>query len=126
MKKLAARFCHENSIPFEFKMVDLGKGENKTKEFVDLNPNKTVPVLNDNGFVLYERFGALHSIFVHSFFFFHYSHNRDFRFRCVEMLMVMPIVPPQRRDLVLLGSTIQGTTPHPTHKSFKKKKKKKH
>lgn len=51
----AARFCHENSIPFEFKMVDLGKGENKTKEFVDLNPNKTVPVLNDNGFVLYER-----------------------------------------------------------------------
>jgi hypothetical protein len=36
-------------------MVDLGKGENKTKEFVDLNPNKTVPVLNDNGFVLYER-----------------------------------------------------------------------
>ncbi len=55
MKKLAARFCHENSIPFEFKMVDLGKGENKTKEFVDLNPNKTVPVLNDNGFVLYER-----------------------------------------------------------------------
>jgi glutaredoxin len=49
------RFCHENSITFEFKMVDLGKGENKTKEFVDLNPNKTVPVLDDNGFVLYER-----------------------------------------------------------------------
>jgi glutathione S-transferase len=52
-------FCHENSIPFEFKMVDLGKGENKTKEFVDLNPNKTVPVLNDNGFVLYESAAIL-------------------------------------------------------------------
>ena len=32
--------------------------------------------------------------------------------------MVMPIVPLQRRDLVLLGSTIQGTTPYPSHKSF--------
>lgn len=49
-------FCHENAIAFEFKMVDLSKGENKTKEFADLNPNKTVPVLNDNGFVLYERY----------------------------------------------------------------------
>lgn len=81
-EEASCRFCHENSIPFEFKMVDLGKGENKTKEFVDLNPNKTVPVLNDNGFVLYER--SMHSIFVQSFFFFHFSHNRDFRFRLLR------------------------------------------
>jgi hypothetical protein len=100
-------------------MVDLGKGENKTKEFVDLNPNKTVPVLNDNGFVLYERsatpLNLVNLLFHFSLFTIAIS---DF---AVKMLMsrYVHIVPLQCRDLVLLGSTIQGTTPHPSHKSFR-------
>lgn len=34
--------------------VDLGKGEQRRPEFLALNPNGRVPVLEDNGFVLWE------------------------------------------------------------------------
>lgn len=44
--------------PYVYKTVDLGKREQKTPEFLRLNPNGRVPVIvdgeGDNGFVLYE------------------------------------------------------------------------
>lgn len=39
---------------FEFQMVDLFKGENRTPEFLALNPNGMIPVLVDGDVVLYE------------------------------------------------------------------------
>ena len=37
----------------ELRVVDLGKGEHLTAEFAALNPNKKMPVLEDDGFVLW-------------------------------------------------------------------------
>jgi len=39
---------------FEFKMIDLFKGENRTPAFLALNPNGAIPVLVDGDVVLYE------------------------------------------------------------------------
>src|SRR5215472_12817358 len=41
-------------LGYELKIVDLTKGEQLRPEFVALNPNKKMPVLEDNGFVLWE------------------------------------------------------------------------
>jgi len=41
-------------VEFEFQMVDLFKGENRTPEFLALNPNGMIPVLVDGDVVLYE------------------------------------------------------------------------
>src|SRR5438128_1431894 len=38
----------------EMRIVDLLKGEQQKPEFTALNPNKKMPVLDDNGFVLWE------------------------------------------------------------------------
>jgi glutathione S-transferase len=38
----------------EMHLVDLGKGEQLNPEFVAMNPNKKMPVLEDDGFVLWE------------------------------------------------------------------------
>lgn len=52
-------FCQENNIAFDFRTVDLSKGENRTEEFTRLNPNRSVPVLVDGDFVLYESAAIL-------------------------------------------------------------------
>jgi glutathione S-transferase len=39
---------------FDFQMIDLFKGENRTGEFLALNPNGAIPVLVDGDVVLYE------------------------------------------------------------------------
>jgi glutathione S-transferase len=39
---------------FDFQLVDLFKGDNRTAEFLDLNPNGMIPVLVDGDVVLYE------------------------------------------------------------------------
>ena len=41
-------------LDYEFKLVDLTKGEHLRPEFVALNPNARMPVLEDDGFVLWE------------------------------------------------------------------------
>ena len=42
------------NAPVEFVHVDLGKGENRTAEFLALNPNGKVPVLETSGGSLWE------------------------------------------------------------------------
>jgi len=44
----------EADVAYEFKQVDLIKREQKTPEFLKLNPNGRVPVLDDDGFILWE------------------------------------------------------------------------
>ncbi|KAE8572972.1 glutathione S-transferase 1 [Halyomorpha halys] len=48
---LAARAV---GVDLNLKLTDLMKGEHMTPEFLKLNPQHTVPTLNDNGFVLNE------------------------------------------------------------------------
>jgi glutathione S-transferase len=38
----------------EMCIVDLGKGDQLAPEYVAINPNKKMPVLDDDGFVLWE------------------------------------------------------------------------
>jgi glutathione S-transferase len=42
------------SLPIEFKMVDLAKGEQRKPEFLKLSPTGRTPVLVDDDFVLWE------------------------------------------------------------------------
>ena len=46
--------AHHFGIDYEFHMVDLTKGEQNTPEFAALNPNKRMPVLEEDGFALWE------------------------------------------------------------------------
>ena len=41
-------------IECEIHLVDLGKGDQLTPEYIAMNPNKKMPVLEDDGFVLWE------------------------------------------------------------------------
>lgn len=52
IKVLAA--AHLLELPFEPVPVDLFKGEQKSRSFTALNPNQRMPVLEDDGFVLWE------------------------------------------------------------------------
>lgn len=52
-------FASENRIPIEMKVVDLMKGEHHQPPFTDLNPNRLVPVLEDEDFVLTESSAIL-------------------------------------------------------------------
>uniref|UniRef100_A0A0V0G3B4 Putative glutathione s-transferase theta-1 n=1 Tax=Triatoma dimidiata TaxID=72491 RepID=A0A0V0G3B4_TRIDM len=52
-------FLETNKIPYEPKLVRLGKGEQNTPEFLKLNPLHQIPVIDDNGFVLRESVGIL-------------------------------------------------------------------
>lgn len=44
----------EIGATYEYKTVDLASGAQKAPEFMRLNPNGRVPVIDDNGFVLWE------------------------------------------------------------------------
>ncbi|XP_064024536.1 glutathione S-transferase theta-1-like [Pogoniulus pusillus] len=52
-------FARANNIPFEFKHVDLNKGEHRTKEFQKVNMLMTVPALKDDSFTLAESIAIL-------------------------------------------------------------------
>jgi glutathione S-transferase len=41
-------------VPCDLVEIDILKGESRTPEFLQLNPNGRTPVLNDNGFILAE------------------------------------------------------------------------
>lgn len=42
-------------LTFDVKTVEILKGGTRTPEFLKLNPQHQIPVINDNGFVLQER-----------------------------------------------------------------------
>ena len=44
----------EMGLPFELKLVDRTQGEQKSPEYLQLNPNGLIPVLIDGDMVLYE------------------------------------------------------------------------
>ncbi|KAF8166573.1 glutathione S-transferase-like protein [Mycena galopus ATCC 62051] len=44
----------EKQIPFELISVNLAEGEHKTSDFLEKQPFGQVPVLDDDGFILYE------------------------------------------------------------------------
>lgn len=46
--------CEECAIPYTYQTVDLMKGEQYTPAYLALNPNAKVPVIDDDGFVLWE------------------------------------------------------------------------
>ena len=52
-------FIAENNIPVEEQVVDLMKGEHYQPPFTTLNPNRQVPVLEDDGFRLTESSAIL-------------------------------------------------------------------
>ena len=49
-------FLKASGIPFESKEIALRKLEQTTEEFARINPFKKVPVIDDDGFILTERF----------------------------------------------------------------------
>ncbi|MGD8860630.1 MAG: glutathione S-transferase family protein [Myxococcales bacterium] len=47
-------FCAEQAIPLELSLIDLMTGQQKSPDYLKLNPWGLVPVLDDDGFVLTE------------------------------------------------------------------------
>jgi glutathione S-transferase len=52
-RKVCAVARYLNS-PVDYKRIDLGKGEHKTPQFLAINPNGKLPVLEDGGLKLWE------------------------------------------------------------------------
>uniref|UniRef100_A0A3Q2Y6B7 glutathione transferase n=1 Tax=Hippocampus comes TaxID=109280 RepID=A0A3Q2Y6B7_HIPCM len=52
-------FAKLNAIPFDFKLVDLAKGEQYGEEFGKISPVRKVPVMKDGDFVLTESVAIL-------------------------------------------------------------------
>lgn len=51
--------AHHLGIEVERVLVDLGKGEQRSPAFLAINPNQRVPVLEHDGFVLWESFAIM-------------------------------------------------------------------
>eukprot|EP01080_Neovahlkampfia_damariscottae_P001312 gene1312-11395_t len=52
-------FCKLNNIEYEFKNQNPRKGDLRTEEYVKMNPNKKMPVIDDNGFYVFESHAIL-------------------------------------------------------------------
>ena len=46
--------CEEGGVPYELVRTSWSDGGTKTPEFLKLNPNATVPAMDDDGFALFE------------------------------------------------------------------------
>ncbi|KAJ7088531.1 glutathione S-transferase [Mycena belliarum] len=51
---LVAMVLLEKKIPFELVPIDYSKGEHKTPEYLALHPFGRIPMIDDDGFILYE------------------------------------------------------------------------
>ncbi|KAJ7649480.1 glutathione S-transferase [Mycena polygramma] len=51
---IVALLLAEKQIPFEHKVISLSRKEHKTPDFVAMHPFGQIPVLDDDGFILYE------------------------------------------------------------------------
>jgi hypothetical protein len=49
-------FCLLNDLNYEFKLINILKGEHLTDEYKRINPHCKVPCIDDNGFIVYERY----------------------------------------------------------------------
>jgi glutathione S-transferase len=47
-------FCLLNDLNYEFKLINILKGEHLTDEYKRINPHCKVPCIDDNGFIVYE------------------------------------------------------------------------
>ena len=57
---------HELKLPFELKLVDRTKSAHKSPDYLKLNPNGLIPVLQDGALVLYETAAiCLHLVDTH-------------------------------------------------------------
>ena len=57
---------HELRVPFELKLVERTKGAHKSPQYLKLNPNGLIPVLQDGDLVLYETAAiCLHLVDTH-------------------------------------------------------------
>jgi len=46
--------AHQIGVPFEFVMVNFATGDNRTPGYTRMNPNQRMPVLEDDGYFLWE------------------------------------------------------------------------
>ncbi|KAJ7088767.1 glutathione S-transferase [Mycena belliarum] len=51
---LVAMVLVEKQIPFELVVVDMSKGDHKTPEYIAKHPFGQVPMIDDDGFIVYE------------------------------------------------------------------------
>ncbi|XP_068143677.1 glutathione S-transferase 1 [Drosophila tropicalis] len=47
------------NLDYEYKEVNLSAGEHLKEDFLKMNPQHTVPVLNDNGFIIWESHAVI-------------------------------------------------------------------
>lgn len=91
---------NELGVPFELALVDRARGEHKSPAYLKLNPNGLIPVLVDDGLVLYETAAiVLHLVDTH------------------PAANLAPAVGTRERAefykwLVWLSSTLQAMMPH--------------
>ncbi len=45
---------HEKNVPFELVVIDFAKAEHKSEKYMKLQPFGKIPVLDDDGFILFE------------------------------------------------------------------------
>lgn len=53
------QFCADHDIAYEGEVVDLMSGAHHQEPFISINPNRLVPVLDDDGFILSESSAIL-------------------------------------------------------------------
>ncbi len=51
--------AHHLEVDLDLELIDLSKGEQNSPQFLQLNPNHRVPVLEHDGFVLWESYAIM-------------------------------------------------------------------